>query len=97
MESLSVAELEVASEETDCETESESLEDARVVEVEVESHVGGLAPVVLDREETTEGSIGKSKGASKNRVHVTGVEELEVEVVGVVLDELDKLDLAKHL
>jgi len=97
VESLSVAELEVASEEPDCETESESLEDASVVEVEVESHVGGLTSVVLDSEETTEGSIGERKGASEDCVHVAGVEELEVEVIGVVLDELDELDLAEQL
>ena len=58
--------------------------------------MGELVLEVGEGDEASENTVGHGGGASENLVHVAGAEELHVEVVGVVLDELDHLDLAEH-
>ena len=97
VEGLSITELHVATGESKSGAKDKSLEDTGVVDVEVPLHAGSLVLVVANWDSGTDSSVGSGRGATEDVPHVGGVEELEVEVVGVVLDELDELDLVSHL
>ena len=97
MESLSVTETLVAEGNTEGETEHNSSSHSHVVSVEVKLTGSSEASVVAVRNASTDSGETERSGTSEHVVHVGSVEELHVEVVGVVLDGLNSLDLTEHL
>ena len=97
MESLSVSETLVAKGEAEGSSHGDSADHSQVVGVEVKLTGSSEASIVAVRNASTDSGETERSGTSEHVVHVGSVEELHVEVVGVVLDGLNSLDLTEHL
>ena len=96
VQSLSVAKLKVAGEQTQCKTEHKSAGSASIVGVIIVGQIHGLVSIVSKRECSANNSVSHCRGATQDLIAILRIEESHVPVVRVVLDCLNQLNLSQH-
>ena len=94
MESLSVSKLVETQSKAKSEADKETSSHAHVVRVEVGVCTRSL--IIGVGTTSTEHSHRQGGGATEDGVHVLCIPELKVEMVGVELDEFNRLNLSAH-